>query len=97
MYAREYVVAIVEKLYHAFARVTWVESAKKRADKLSTTTGKTILPNFTTRTEAQEEADRLNIINQSVISAKEGVVEAVSKLVGSDITDAILRTADGSD
>jgi hypothetical protein len=39
----------------------------------------------------------LNVINQSVIGAKEGVVEAVSKLVGSDITDAILRTADGSD
>jgi hypothetical protein len=38
----------------------------------------------------------LNVINQSVISAKEGVVEAVSKLVGSNITDAILRTADGS-
>ncbi len=38
----------------------------------------------------------MNIINQTVISAKEGVVEAVSKLVGSDITDAILRTADGS-
>jgi hypothetical protein len=74
-----------------------LKSAKKRADDLSTTTGKTILPTFTTRTEAQEEADRLNVINQSVIGAKEGVVEAVSKLVGSDITDAILRTADGSD
>jgi hypothetical protein len=47
--------------------------------------------------EAQEEADRLNVINQSVIGAKESVVKAVSKLVGSDITDAILRTADGSD
>jgi predicted transcriptional regulator len=60
-------------------------------------TGKTILPTFTTRTEAQEEADRLNVINQSVIGTKEGIVEAVSKPVGSDITDAILRTADGSD
>ncbi len=60
-------------------------------------TGKTILPTFTTRTEAQEEADRLNFINQSIIGAKEGVVEAVSKLVGSNITDAILRTADGRD
>ncbi len=39
----------------------------------------------------------MNVINQSVIGAKEGGVEAVSKLVGSDITDAILRTADGSD
>jgi hypothetical protein len=74
-----------------------LKSAKKRADDLSTTTGKTILTNFTTRTEAQEEADQLNVINQSVIGAKEGIVEAVSKLVGSDITDAILRTADGSD
>jgi hypothetical protein len=70
--------------------------AKKRADELSTTTGKTILPTFTTRSEAQEEADRLNVINQLVIGTKEGVVEAVSKLVGSNITDAILRTADGS-
>jgi hypothetical protein len=38
----------------------------------------------------------LNVINQSVIGAKEGVIEAVSKLVGSNITDAILRIADGS-
>jgi hypothetical protein len=74
-----------------------LKSSKKRTDELSTTTGKTILPTFTTRTEAQEEADQLNVINQSVIGAKEGVVEAVSKLVGSDITNAILRTADGSD
>ena len=67
-----------------------LKSAKKRADKLSTMTGKTVLPTFTTQTEAQEEADRLDIINQSVIGAKEGVVEAILKLVGSDITDAIL-------
>jgi len=37
--------------------------AKKCADELSTTTGKTILPTFTTRTEAQEEAYQLNVIN----------------------------------
>jgi hypothetical protein len=47
--------------------------------------------------EAQEEADQLNVINQLVISAKEGVVEVINKLVGSDVTDAILRTADSSD
>jgi hypothetical protein len=46
--------------------------------------------------EAQGEADQLNVINQSVIGAKEGIVKAVSKLVGSNITNAILRTADGS-
>jgi len=74
-----------------------LKSAKKRADELSTTTGKTVLSTFNTRTEAKEEADRLNVITQSVIGAKEGVVKAVSKLVGSDITDTILRTPDGTD
>ena len=74
-----------------------LKSAKKRADELSTTTGKTILLTFNTQTEAQEEADQLNVINHSVIGAKEGIVEAVSKLVSSDIADAILRTVEGSD
>jgi hypothetical protein len=32
-----------------------------------------------------------------VISDKEGVVEAITKLVGSNVTNAILQTADGSD
>jgi hypothetical protein len=59
-------------------------------DKLTTTTGKTILPTFTTRMEAQEEADCLNVINQSVIGAKEGIVKALTKLVSSNITNAIL-------
>ncbi len=39
----------------------------------------------------------MNVINQSVIGTKEGIVEALTKLVGSNITDAILQTADGSD
>ncbi len=74
-----------------------LKSAKKQADELTTMTGITVLPTFTIRTEAQVEADRLNIINQSVIGAKVGIVEALSKLVGSDITNVVLRTADGSD
>ena len=73
-----------------------LKAARARAEDLSKTTRKTVLPIFTTRMEAQEEADRLNGINQSVIGAKEGIVEAVLKLVGTNITDAILQTADGS-
>jgi hypothetical protein len=69
---------------------------KKRADKLTATTGKTVLPSITAQTKAQEEANRLNITNQSVINATESVVEAITKLVGSNVTDAILRTAKGS-
>ncbi len=29
LYSREYVVAVVEKFYHAFARVTWIKLADK--------------------------------------------------------------------
>ncbi len=73
-----------------------IKAAKKRADKLTATIGKTFLPSITARTEAQEEADWLNVINQSVVGVKEGLVKAITKLVGSDVTDAILRTAKGS-
>jgi hypothetical protein len=73
------------------------KDVKKQADELTNTTSKTILPTITSQTEAQEEANQLSIINQLVISAKEGIVQAITKLVGSDITDAILQTADRSD
>ena len=74
-----------------------LQASKDKAATKSTISGNTVTPVFTKRTEAQEEADRLNVINQSVIGAKEGVTEGVTLKVGSDITDAILRTADGSD
>ncbi len=38
----------------------------------------------------------MNVIKQLVIGGKEGVVKAVTKLVGRDITNAVLQTADGS-
>jgi len=71
--------------------------SKKKADDLTASKGTTVLPVFTKRIEAQEEADRLNVINQSVIGAKEGVVDGITKLVGSNIIDTILLTADCSD
>jgi hypothetical protein len=73
-----------------------LKAAKHKADAASKAASTTIAPAITLRSEAQEEADRLNVINQSVIGAKEGVVEAVAKLVGSNITDAVLQTANGS-
>jgi hypothetical protein len=74
-----------------------LKAAKARADAALKALSTTITPTITSRSEAQEEADRLNVINQSVIDTKEGVVEAITKLVGSNITDAVLRTADSSD
>ncbi len=73
-----------------------IEKAKQNAEVLSILTGKTVLPIITTQAEAQEEANQLNVINQLVIGAKEGAIEAITKLVGSNITNAILCTADGS-
>ncbi len=44
------------KLTNAIMTGSVIKAAKKRADKLLTMTGKTVLPTFTTQTEAQEEA-----------------------------------------
>ena len=52
---------------------------------------------FAVKSEAQDEANRLNDINQAVIGAKEGTAEALKRHVGSDVLDAVLRTADGND
>ncbi len=73
-----------------------IEAAKKRADKLTASTDKNLLPPITSRAQAQKEANQLNVINQLVIFAKEGVVKSITKLVGSNVTDAILLTANGS-
>ncbi len=84
------------KLTNAITAGSVIKKAKQNAKVLSISTGKTVLPIITTQGEAQEEANCLNVINQSVIGAKEGNIEAITKLVGSNITDAILGTADGS-
>jgi hypothetical protein len=73
-----------------------IKAAKTRSDELTASSGKTVLPSITAQAEAQEEANQLNVINQSVIGAKEGVVKAINKLVGSNVTNAILWTANGS-
>ncbi len=73
-----------------------IKTAKKSAEKLTATTSKTVLPSLTTQTEAQEAADQLNVIYQSVIGTKVGVFEAITKLVGSNVTNVILWTANGS-
>ena len=74
-----------------------IKETKLHAKACLTSTGKTILSTITAQAEAQEEADCLNVINQAVIGAKEGATYAIMKLVGSNITNAILRTPNGSD
>ena len=73
-----------------------IKEEKFHAEAHSTLTSKTVLPAITAQVEAQEEANHLNVINQAVIGAKEGAAEAIIKLVGSNITNTILRTPNGS-
>jgi hypothetical protein len=84
------------KSTNAITENSVLKAAKARADAALKASSTTITPTITSQSEAQEEADCLNVIDQLVIGAKEGVVEAVTKLVGSNITDAVLRTANGS-
>jgi hypothetical protein len=76
--------------------ISIIKAAKKRADKLTAMASTTVFLSITGQAEAQEEADRLNVINQLVIGTKEGVVKAITKLVGSNVINAILRMANGS-
>ena len=56
-----------------------------------------VTPLINTRPDANEAADRANLTTQAVIGAKEGVAEALVAMLGRRITDAVLRTDDGSD
>jgi hypothetical protein len=71
------------------------KEAKDAAAKESKVTGTTVTPAFTLCLEAQEEADRRNVAAQAMIGAKECVVEALTALVGTNITNSMLRTSDG--
>jgi hypothetical protein len=67
------------------------------AASAASTSGTIIAPAIDSRSDVQDEADRCNLTNQAVIGAKEGTTEAITAKVGSDVTDAVLRTANGSD
>ncbi len=81
---------IIVKLTNTITANLVLKAVKNKVDAASKAASTTITPTITSHLEAEEEAGRLNVINQSVISAKEGVVEAVTKLVGSTITNAVL-------
>ncbi len=72
-----------------------INMPKKEAKAESTTTGMTVHPKITSHADAQVEAEWLNTNNQALIGAKEGVVEALTTFVGTNIIDTILCQADG--
>ena len=53
-----------------------LKEASEAVDKETKATDTTVSPAFTLRSEAQENANRRNVVAQAMIRAKEGVVEA---------------------
>ena len=52
-----------------------------------------IAPTITTRTEAQDEANHLNLNCQAFIGAKSCAATAITDKVGSNVINIVLRTA----
>ena len=73
-----------------------LRTSKKEADNKLAQKGVTVTPKITLRSDVPDKADRRNIINQALIGAKEGVVEALTTFVGTDITDMVIRRANGN-
>ena len=67
----------------------------KAAAKAASTKTETVEPEFTTNSDAQDEANLRNSYRLAAIGVKEGVAEAITALVGEAITNPVLRSADG--
>ena len=64
---------------------------------LVSTDASTVNPEITTKSDAQDEADRKNVFCLAAIGVKEGIAEGITKIVGKDITNLILQTTENSD
>ena len=71
-----------------------VLAASRGAADLVSTDGITVEPKITNNSNAQDKADRQNVFRLTAIGVKEGIAEGVTKIVGKDITNLILRTTD---
>ena len=64
------------------------------AAKRASTNDSTVKPDIANNSSTQDKADRENLFRLMAISVKEGIMEGVTKIVGRDITNPILRTTD---
>ena len=78
------------------SRASILKTSRKSAADASTT-GNVVEPEIKTNTDAQEEANLINMFCLAAIGTKKGVAAGVSKVVGTDITNSTLRTTDGQD
>jgi hypothetical protein len=82
----------------AFTASDELQNEKKKAEEKTKNSKKNAvyLLEINTRSDAQEEADRLNQYYQAAIGVKEGTTEVWLEIVGKDVLDPELRDADGS-
>ena len=73
-----------------------IRQASKDAAATAITSTNIVTAKITTNSDAQEEADRKNTFRLAVISVKDAIALSITDLVGIAITNAILRTADGT-
>ena len=66
--------------------------AAKKASKAST---ETVEPEFTTNSDAHDEALLRNGYCLAAVGVKEGIAEGITQLLGEAVTNPILRSADG--
>jgi hypothetical protein len=85
------------KSTNAFTASDVLRNEKKKAEeKTKNSKNNTVyLPKINTRSDTQEEANRLNQYYQVAIRVKEGTTEAWLEIVGKYVLDPVLRDADG--
>ena len=74
-----------------------VLAASRVAAERASTDNSTVDPEITNNSDAQDKADWQNAFRLASIGVKEGITEGITKIVGRDITNPILRTTDNRD
>ena len=73
-----------------------IESVLKKSKDEAAAAGTNVEPKITLHSNVQDEADSENGFTQALIVSKEGDTKGMTKLVGRDTTDTLLRAADGT-
>ena len=74
-----------------------VITASRAAAERASIEDSTVKLDINTNSDAQDEADSQNVFRLTAIGVKEGITEGITKIVGREITNPILRTTDNSD
>ena len=70
--------------------------ASRAAANCASTNNITVKPEIVNNSDAQDKYDWQNVLRLAAIGVKEGTAEGITKIVGMDITNLILRTTDNS-